>query len=169
MKRNVLIVMCAGLFVVLLDVTIVNVALPSIAADRHAGLADLQWVVDGYQLALAGLLLTGGTLGDRFGHRRVVPAGFALFGAASAGCALAPGIGALVAARTVQGVGAALLLPGTLASPGPSPAARSGPGPSGSGPRWAARPCPPGRCSAGCWSRRSAGPRSSRSTCRSSW
>ncbi|MFG1678936.1 MFS transporter [Nonomuraea sp. NPDC049269] len=115
MKRNVLIVMCAGLFVVLLDVTIVNVALPSIAADRHAGLADLQWVVDGYQIALAGLLLTGGTLGDRFGHRRVVLAGFALFGVASAGCALAPGIGALVAARAVQGVGAALLLPGTLA------------------------------------------------------
>ena len=115
MKRNVLIVMCAGLFVVLLDVTIVNVALPSIAADRHAGPADLQWVVDGYQIALAGLLLTGGTLGDRFGHRRVVPAGFALFGVASAGCALAPGVGALVAARAVQGVGAALLLPGTLA------------------------------------------------------
>lgn len=66
MKRNVLIVMCAGLFVVLLDVTIVNVALPSIAADRHAGLADLQWVVDGYQIALAGLLLTGGTLSDHF-------------------------------------------------------------------------------------------------------
>ncbi|MCA2223738.1 MFS transporter [Nonomuraea aurantiaca] len=115
MKRNVLIVMCAGLFVVLLDVTIVNVALPSIATGRHAGLADLQWVVDGYQIALAGLLLTGGTLGDRFGHRRVVLAGFALFGLASAGCALAPGVGALVAARAVQGVGAALLLPGTLA------------------------------------------------------
>ncbi|MFG1965482.1 MFS transporter [Nonomuraea sp. NPDC049028] len=115
MKRNILIVMCAGLFVVLLDVTIVNVALPSIAAGRHAGLADLQWVVDGYQIALAGLLLTGGTLGDRFGHRRVVLAGFGLFGVASAGCAFAPGVGALVAARAVQGVGAALLLPGTLA------------------------------------------------------
>ncbi|NUW40494.1 MFS transporter [Nonomuraea rhodomycinica] len=108
--------MCAGMFLVLLDVTIVNIALPSVGARMGGGqVADLQWVVDGYQLTLAGLLLAGGTLGDRYGHRRVVVAGFALFGAASAGCALAPGIGLLVAARVVQGMGAALLLPGTLA------------------------------------------------------
>ncbi|WP_344487693.1 MFS transporter [Nonomuraea monospora] len=110
------VVMCAGMFFVLLDVTIVNVALPSIGRGTGAAhVADLQWVIDGYQLTLAGLLLAGGTLGDRYGHRRVVTAGFVLFGLASAACALAPGIGALVAARVVQGVGAALLLPGTLA------------------------------------------------------
>ncbi|NUP80666.1 MAG: MFS transporter, partial [Nonomuraea sp.] len=108
--------MCAGMFFVLLDVTIVNVALPSIGRGTGAAeVADLQWVVDAYQLTLAGLLLAGGTLGDRYGHRRVVTAGFAVFGLASAACALAPGIGALVAARVAQGVGAALLLPGTLA------------------------------------------------------
>jgi DHA2 family methylenomycin A resistance protein-like MFS transporter len=110
------VVMCAGMFFVLLDVTIVNVALPSIGRGTGAAhVADLQWVIDAYQLTLAGLLLAGGTLGDRYGHKRVVTAGFVVFGLASAGCALAPGIGALVAARVVQGMGAALLLPGTLA------------------------------------------------------
>ncbi|WP_433430978.1 MFS transporter [Nonomuraea sp. CA-141351] len=108
--------MCAGIFFVLLDVTIVNVALPSIGRGTGAPhLADLQWVVDAYQLTLAGLLLAGGTLGDRYGHKRIVTAGFIVFGLASAACALSPGIGPLVAARVAQGMGAALLLPGTLA------------------------------------------------------
>ncbi|MEV0052003.1 MFS transporter [Saccharopolyspora shandongensis] len=111
----VLAVMCAGMFLVLLDVTVVNVALPAIRGSLGAGMAGTQWVVDGYALALAGMLLVGGALGDRFGHRRVVLAGLAVFGAASLGCALAPGLGALVAARAVQGVGAALLLPGSMA------------------------------------------------------
>ncbi|GAA3539633.1 MFS transporter [Nonomuraea rosea] len=109
-------VMCAGIFFVLLDVTIVNVALPAIGRGTGAAhVADLQWVIDAYQLTLAGLLLAGGTLGDRYGHKRVVTIGFVIFGLASVACALAPGIGALVAARVVQGAGAALLLPGTLA------------------------------------------------------
>ncbi|SDW90331.1 MFS transporter, DHA2 family, methylenomycin A resistance protein [Saccharopolyspora shandongensis] len=111
----VLAVMCAGMFLVLLDVTVVNVALPAIRGSLGAGMAGTQWVVDGYALAIAGMLLVGGALGDRFGHRRVVLAGLAVFGAASLGCALAPGLGALVAARAVQGVGAALLLPGSMA------------------------------------------------------
>ncbi len=112
---RVLAVMCAGMFLVLLDVTIVNVALPSIGRGLHADVAMLQWVVDGYVVAIAGLLLTGGTLGDRIGHRRVLIAGFAVFGIASLGCAIAPDIGVLIAARVVQGVGGAMLLPTTMA------------------------------------------------------
>jgi DHA2 family methylenomycin A resistance protein-like MFS transporter len=113
--RAVLAVMCVGMFLVLLDVTVVNVALPAIGAGLHAGVADLQWTVDGYAVAIAGLLLAGGSVGDRIGHRRVLLAGFVLFGAASVGCAVAPAASALVAARAVQGVGGALLLPSTMA------------------------------------------------------
>ncbi|PKW17282.1 MFS transporter [Saccharopolyspora spinosa] len=111
----VLVVMCAGMFLVLLDVTVVNVALPSIRGSLGVGIAGAQWVVDGYALAIAGLLLVSGMLGDGFGHRRVVLAGMVLFGVASLGCALAPGLGVLVASRAVQGAGAALLLPGSMA------------------------------------------------------
>lgn len=107
--------MCAGMFLVLLDVTVVNVALPSITAALGAGAGGAQWVVDSYAVVIAALLLAGGAAGDRFGHRRAVLVGFAVFGAASAGCALATTVGALVAGRAAQGVGAALLLPGTLA------------------------------------------------------
>jgi MFS transporter, DHA2 family, methylenomycin A resistance protein len=114
-RRLVLIVMCAGLFLVQLDVSIVNVALPSIRADLHPSAAGLQWVVDGYAIALASLMLAGGTVGDLYGHRRVVLTGLGLFGLASLAAGAAPGTGVLVAARVVQGVGAALLLPGTLA------------------------------------------------------
>ena len=107
--------MCAGYFLVLLDVTIVNVALPSIRSGLQAGVAGLQWVVDGYAVALAALMLAAGSAGDIYGHRRVVLAGLTLFGAASLACGIAPTTAALVAARVAQGVGAALLLPGTLA------------------------------------------------------
>ncbi|MEV5713938.1 MFS transporter [Amycolatopsis mediterranei] len=107
--------MCAGMFLVQLDVTVVNVALPAIGTGLHADLATQQWVVDGYAVTLAAFLLTGGALGDVFGHRRVVLAGFALFGTASAACGLAGSAPWLVAARAGQGLGAALLLPGTLA------------------------------------------------------
>lgn len=112
----VLLVMCAGMFLVLLDVTVINVAVPAITADLRTGTAGVQWVVVGYTVALASLLLGGGTLGDRIGHRRVVLAGLVVFGAASAGCALAPRTGALVAARAGQGAGAALLLPASIAA-----------------------------------------------------
>lgn len=111
----VLAVMCVGMFLVLLDVTVVNVALPSIRAGLGADVAGAQWVVDGYAVAIAGLLLAGGTLGDRVGHGRIVMGGLAVFGLASAACGWAPVSGALIAARVVQGVGAALLLPGSLA------------------------------------------------------
>lgn len=111
----VLIVMCVGYFLVLLDVTVINVALPQIGASLGSSVSGLQWVVDGYALALAALLLTGGTVGDLRGHKPVVLAGLAVFALASLASGLAPSTGALIAARGVQGAGAALLLPGTLA------------------------------------------------------
>jgi DHA2 family methylenomycin A resistance protein-like MFS transporter len=111
----VLIVMCVGYFLVLLDVTIVNVALPEIGSSLDADVGGLQWVVDGYALALASLMLPAGTFGDLSGHKRIVLTGLGLFGVASLLCAAAPSVTMLVAARVLQGIGAALLLPGTLA------------------------------------------------------
>ncbi|MFF4895195.1 MFS transporter [Streptomyces sp. NPDC001068] len=105
---------CLGTFMLLLDVTIVVVALPDMAAALHASLSDLQWVVDGYALALAALLLGAGAAADILGRRRVHVAGVVLFAAASLLCGLAPGPGTLVAARAVQGVGAAAMFATTL-------------------------------------------------------
>lgn len=110
-----LLVLCSGMFLVLLDVTAVNVALPSIGDSLNTDRAGLQGVLDAYVVTLASLLLGVGAVGDRFGHFRVVFAGVMVFGAASLACGLAPNIGALVGARAVQGIGAALLLPGGLA------------------------------------------------------
>ena len=110
-----LVAMCAGYFLVLLDVTIVNVALPSIGSGLGADVSDLQWVVDGYAIALASLMLVGGAVGDLHGHKRIVLVGLGVFGVASLACGAAPSAGLLVGARVLQGVGAALLLPGTLA------------------------------------------------------
>jgi MFS transporter, DHA2 family, methylenomycin A resistance protein len=112
---RVLTVMCAGMFLVLLDVTIVNVALPDVARGLGVGVPSLQWVVDGYAVTIASLLLAGGTIGDRIGHRRVLLVGFALFGAASVVCATAPTSSVLIAGRIAQGAGGALLLPSTMA------------------------------------------------------
>ncbi|WP_433252337.1 MFS transporter [Actinomadura nitritigenes] len=114
-RGAMLAILCAGMFLVLLDVTIVNVALPGIGRALGTGLPGLQGVVDGYAVAIAGLLLGGGALGDRIGHRRMLLAGLGLFGLASLACGCAPGPGPLIAARAVQGAGAALLLPGSLA------------------------------------------------------
>jgi DHA2 family methylenomycin A resistance protein-like MFS transporter len=114
-KRVVLGAMCVGYFLVLLDVTIVNVALPAIREGLGASVAGLQWVVDGYAVTLASLMLAAGALGDVRGHRRIVLAGLALFGLASVGCGAAPGTASLAGARVAQGAAAAMLLPGTLA------------------------------------------------------
>ncbi|GAA1147201.1 MFS transporter [Kribbella jejuensis] len=107
--------LCVGIFLIQLDVTVVNVALPTIRVDLATSLAGQQWVVAAYMIALAVLLLPSGALGDRIGHRRVLLTGLGVFGAASLACGTAPSIELLVAARAVQGIGAALLLPGTLA------------------------------------------------------
>ena len=103
-----------ALFMASLDNLVVTTALPSIREHLHAGLEGLQWTVSAYTLTFAVLLLTGATLGERFGRRRLFTAGLAVFTAGSAAAALAPGIGWLVAARAVQGVGAAVLIPLTL-------------------------------------------------------
>ncbi len=99
----------------MLDATVVNVALPHIGSDFHASVSDLQWVLTGYLLALASLILLGGALGDRFGRRRVFVIGTAWFAVASMMCGVAPNIETLVIARMLQGIGGALLTPGSLA------------------------------------------------------
>ncbi len=98
-----------------LDGTVVNVALPVLQRELRATTAQMQWVVEAYALFLAALVLVGGVLGDRYGRKRVFLLGVALFAAASMGCGFAPGVSALIVARAVQGVGAALLVPGSLA------------------------------------------------------
>jgi len=106
---------CLGYFMVILDTTVVNIALPDLRRSLGADVAGLAWVVDGYTLALAALLLPAGGLGDRVGARRTFLAGLAGFTAASAACAAAASLPLLVAARVAQGLGAALLIPSSLA------------------------------------------------------
>jgi EmrB/QacA subfamily drug resistance transporter len=98
-----------------IDSTVVNVALPALQANLNASVADVQWVVEAYALMLAALLLVGGSLGDHYGRRRVFLWGVALFAGASAGCGLSLNIAQLISARALQGIGAALLVPGSLA------------------------------------------------------
>ena len=107
--------MCFALFMVMLDSTVVNLALPTIQAARFgASMSELQWIVDAFVLALASLLLTGGTLGDMFGRRKAFMTGLAVFTGGSVVCALAPSAGVLIAARALQGVGGAVMMPSTL-------------------------------------------------------
>jgi EmrB/QacA subfamily drug resistance transporter len=115
-KRLTLIATIMGSGIALLDGTVVNVALPTIQRDLGGGLAAQQWVLNGYLLTLGSLILIGGSLGDLFGERRIFALGVGGFGVASLGCALAPSIGTLIAARAVQGVAGALLVPSALAT-----------------------------------------------------
>src|SRR5215470_18544326 len=110
-----LVVTCLGLFIVFLDGSIVNVALATIQTDLHAQLSDLQWVVDAYTLPFAALMLTAGTLSDRFGRKRLFLGGLVLFVLGSLLCGVAPTLGWLLVGRAVQGVGAAAIMPGSLA------------------------------------------------------
>jgi EmrB/QacA subfamily drug resistance transporter len=103
-----------GLFMAALDTLVVTTALPVLRTDLGASLSDLEWTVNGYNLAFACLLLTGAALGDRFGRKRMFAIGLSLFTAASAAAALSPGVGALIAARVAQGAGAAIVMPLTL-------------------------------------------------------
>jgi len=114
-ERLTLLATILGSTIVFLDSTVVNVALPAIERDLDTGLAGQQWVVEAYMLTLVSLLLVGGSLGDRFGRRRTFAFGLAGFGATSALCAIAPSDEALVAARALQGMAGALLVPGSLA------------------------------------------------------
>ncbi|WP_083441495.1 MFS transporter [Nitriliruptor alkaliphilus] len=113
--RSALVAVVFGSAVVLLNATVVNVALPTLGRDLTADLADLQWVVNAYLVTLSALLLLGGTLGDRFGRRRIYVIGLVAFAVTSALCALAPSLGWLVAGRALQGAAGALVTPGSLA------------------------------------------------------
>jgi EmrB/QacA subfamily drug resistance transporter len=118
----------AGFFMITLDAVVVNVALPSIRGELGGGITGLQWVVDGYTLMFAALLLSAGALADRAGARRAFGAGLWVFLAASAACGLAPSLAALVAARFVQGTAAAMMMPSSMALIGqtyPEPARRA--------------------------------------------
>jgi EmrB/QacA subfamily drug resistance transporter len=114
-RWQILAVLCLSVLLVVVDNTIVNVALPTISRDLSASTSALQWVVDGYTLAFAGLLLVGGNLGDRLGRRRVLQAGLVLFAVFSVGAALSRSSGELIAARAAMGAAAALIYPATLA------------------------------------------------------
>src|SRR5581483_7916355 len=114
-KALTLTAMSLGFVVVQLDVTIVNVAVKSIGAALGGGVSGLQWVVNAYTISFAALILTAGAAGDRVGSKRVFMNGFAIFVAASLGCGLAPNIGLLICARAIQGCGAAILVPCSLA------------------------------------------------------
>jgi EmrB/QacA subfamily drug resistance transporter len=111
----ILAVLCLSVLLVVVDNTIVNVALPTISRDLHASTSALQWVVDGYTVSFAGLLLLGGNLGDRLGRRRFLQLGLLLFGVFSVGAALSRSTGELITARALMGLGAALVYPATLA------------------------------------------------------
>src|SRR5271170_2073774 len=98
-----------------IDSTAINIALPALQARFHATVVDVQWVVESYGLFLGALILVGGSLGDLFGRRLIFMAGVSIFTVASVACGVAPSIAALIVARSIQGVGAALLVPGSLA------------------------------------------------------
>ena len=108
-------VVSLGFFMTLLDLTIVNIAIPNMILKLHASLDDVLWVLNAYALVLAVLVITAGRLGDLLGTRTMFAAGIVVFTASSAACGFAPGAGWLIAFRAVQGLGAAMLMPQTLA------------------------------------------------------
>src|SRR5271154_5579835 len=101
-----LIAIAASVLVVGLDLTVLNLALPTIATDLHASSSDLQWISDAYSLVLAAAMLPAGLLGDRFGRKKVLLVALVLFGASSVACAYAGSVGVLIASRAVLGIGA---------------------------------------------------------------
>jgi MFS family permease len=110
----VVLVLCASILIVNVDTTILNVALPTLVRDLHASTSQLQWIVDTYAMVLAGLLLVGGSLADRFGRKRFFLLGLAIFAAGSIGAALSDSVDLLIACRAVMGMGAALMMPSSL-------------------------------------------------------
>jgi MFS transporter, DHA2 family, multidrug resistance protein len=110
-----LVAIAASVLVVGLDLTVLNLALPTISGDLHASTSDLQWILDSYSLVLAAVMLPAGLLGDRFGRKKVLLAALVLFGASSAACAYATSVGELIAARAALGIGAAAIFPLSLA------------------------------------------------------
>src|ERR1700675_4734758 len=113
-KLIVLFTMCFALGMAMLDNTVVNVAIPTLIRDLHADASEVQWIIDGYVLAFASLLLTGGILGDRYGRKKMFLSGLAIFTFFSFMCGVSSSPSMLIAFRVLQGVGGALLMPGTL-------------------------------------------------------
>src|SRR5579859_1277518 len=113
--RTILTATILGSSMAMVDGTVVNIALPALQSTMGATISDVQWVVEAYTLFLSALMLTGGALGDRYGRKRIFLAGVAAFTAGSIACGLAPNIRLLIAFRALQGIGAALLVPGSLA------------------------------------------------------
>jgi len=111
----VLVAAILGTSMVFVDGTVVNIALPALQSSLHATISDIQWIIESYALFLSALLLTGGSLGDLYSRRKVFAAGVAIFSLASAWCGVSGNVGQLIAARALQGVGGALLVPGSLA------------------------------------------------------
>ena len=165
-RMLILAICCLSLFMVGLDNTIVNIALPAIRTDLDASVSGLQWTIDAYTLVLASLLMLGGSTADRIGRRRIFQSGLLLFTAGSLLCGLAPGLGSLVTFRVVQAIGGSMLNPVAMSIvtntfPDPRERARA----IGIWGAVSASASPSGRCSAGCSSTRSAGAPSSGSTC----
>ena len=140
-----------------IDATVVNIALPTLGRDLHADLAALQWTVTAYSLTLASLILLGGALGDRYGRRRIFLVGVTWFAGASLLSGLAGTVDLLIAARAFQGIGGALLVPGSLAILQARSTPRTERGPSARGRGWAESRRPSARSSAGGSSVRSHG------------
>src|ERR1700742_204075 len=113
-RRQILLVLCLSLLIVVIDNTILNTALPTLARVLHAGTSGLQWITDAYTLCFAALLIPAGALGDRYGRRRSLLGGLAVFAGGSALAAFASGTGTLITARVVMGLGAAFVMPATL-------------------------------------------------------
>src|SRR5581483_11421229 len=109
-----LIVLCVSLLVIILDNTILNVAIPRLSQDLHASTSSLQWIVDVYVLVFAGLLLTAGSLGDRFGRYKALTLGLAIFGIGSLASALSGSASVLIGTRAFMGIGGAFIMPATL-------------------------------------------------------
>ena len=113
-RRKILLVLCLALLIVVVDNTVLNTALPTLARSLHAGTSGLQWISDAFSLVFAGLLITAGSIGDRYGRRRALVAGLAVYAAGSIGAALSSGTAELIGWRVVMGAGAALVMPATL-------------------------------------------------------
>ena len=113
-RRKILLVLCLSLLIVVIDNTVLNTALPTLARTLHAGTGGLQWITDAYSLTFAALLITAGALGDRFGRRRALAAGLAFYAVGSVGAALASGTASLIVWRVVMGAAAAFVMPATL-------------------------------------------------------
>ncbi len=150
--RWVLLTTVLGSGLAMLDATVVNVALGRIGEDLGAGFEGLQWTINAYTLTLAALILLGGSLGDRLGRRRIFLVGVVWFALASLLCGLAPNIDTLIAARGLQGIGGALLTPGSLAIIAASFHSEDRPPRSARGPGSAASPPRSARSSAAGWS-----------------